>query len=266
MKVELTEIRDVRPAGRLIRFFATPDAAIAHICNHLLTWPECSAWAILLGDRLGAVDVSDADERYRLAKAVVRGERETTQPLYDAYALAASQACDDARKLGWRAESRDDGERVEALGLTGLYVVSEPGHLVTAYLPGQARVDERIFESTPTAANPLPREGSLELPDWKAGRRDRQRRHRKAKAREWDMPDRLYYELFRPAVRDVRARVCDSFDVLGRRVSRASDLGKVLPRMSELKPDRWRYLWDRVSQRDDSAEQPARRPAEGGEQ
>lgn len=171
MTVELTEIRDVRPKGRPIQFFATTEAAIAHICNHLLTAPECKAWAFLLDDQEDLVNASDPDERYRLAKAAVRGDCERVRPLYDRYANAVSRACDDARKLGWRAQGRDEDKRIEALGLTGVYVVCEPSHVVTAYLPGQSKVDERIFESTPTVANPLPREGNLGLPDWKAGRR-----------------------------------------------------------------------------------------------
>jgi hypothetical protein len=222
-----------------MRVFVTWEQARAHICDHLLTHPECRAWAVVLADEGCPVDLRDADLRWKTARALFDGEG---QELYDLYVCEIGLAADSARKLGWHAscEKKEKGKEISvALGLQGLLLVVDGDTLLSAFLGGQG-VASRTTEERPTRGNPLPREGSGPVAEPTQEARARARR-----AKRWGPEETLFYEVFRPAVQFVRRQTYDSFDLTGQPLSRHSSrdywrLRAVLPRMSQLKLEGWK--------------------------
>lgn len=276
---DLLNLPHVLPGRRRLRFFRSLRGAVEHLCHHLLTHPECLRWSLLSQWEEARLSASsepvelpqDADQRYRLAKTLLnaldrleesgeavaseRGDPASidTNGLYTFYARQAAQACDEAKKSGWWTSSSwappahdnhrgsPPGKRYEALGLLGVYVVFDAQQVVSVYLPQlfEGSPDFEVLSQKPSQKNPLPREGKLSLPDWNEEKNKRRRRAALARRRKRSLTEQIYYEIFRASVRSVRQRVCDSFDMTGRRISRASTLGATLPPMSRLSLEDW---------------------------
>lgn len=193
------------------QLFSSPQSALEHLADHVLTSPEAMAWAELLDPY--PVDPHDADARWRYARDLFRGTA-NPQPLYDAFVAVLERAAADAQACGLVAEL--DGTRV-ALGLDGvlLYIDTRHNVLRTAYLPNQgsaertAQAHARAQTPTPTnrTSDPLPREAPEQL-----GGRDlkpRDARAMQARRKRRDRDQRIYYHLFRPARTSVRATRLD---------------------------------------------------------
>lgn len=196
------------------------------------------------------------------------------------YARQAALACDEAKKSGWWTSSpwappaQDNhrgsppGKRYEALGLLGVYVVFDAQQVVSVYLPQlfEGSPDIEMLAQKPSQKNPLPREGKLSLPDWDEKKNERRRRAAMKRRRNRSLTEQIYYEIFRPSVRSVRQRVCDSFDITGRRISRASALGATLPPMSRLSLEDWKRLLgvETSTEENGSQENGSQEPAKRG--
>src|SRR5579885_207382 len=119
--------------GTNVLFFRDWQTASAHLRDHLLTAPECAAWALVAPEYRRIVDPTAEDARWSYAKQALATKGVSAQPLYDLYCEATGCDARDAATLGW---VRSDGAVTVALGTSGILMVIEDA-LMTAFLPGQ---------------------------------------------------------------------------------------------------------------------------------
>lgn len=191
-----------------IRVFATGKAAIDHMLDHLLTAPECEAWAVLLPGWSGTLIAQRGQpelvpERTRFFQRLRGSDGAAAQALYDDWRQVLDGQHQSAQKLGWIGTR--PGVRV-CLGIHAvlMIIVRTPGgsaRLKTAFIPGQGRPEEvraaraegrhRHDTSRPTSRRARWRE-KTRLSGWLEAN---------------GTPDQQYfYRVFRPAVRFLRDR------------------------------------------------------------
>jgi len=205
MSLQLQSFR--LPDGDVVRFFASVDGAVRHLLAHVLSMPEGAWWAVI---EPGFRELGDV-EAFRFRDAMRRAlsderEHEASQQLYLTYLAAARRAIEDAYALGWWAED-PDGARAH-LSPLGVVVILEPAPrslgvawvTVTAYVGAQ---------STPEAVRAHADASRRFARDRDDRMRPRRERGREAHARarreaSWSEEERLFYEVFRPAVRVIR--------------------------------------------------------------
>jgi hypothetical protein len=263
--LQLKKIKNIRRNRPDIEFFSSWRNAVSHILNHLLTYPECLAWAELIEDLADFVDVRDDNQRFRCAREYLKEEGRYAQPLYERYKEQTQLALTDARRLGWWGESEhgnDDpatagsdtigstDESIEFLGICGIYGVAGENSIKTAYLAGQTSIWGKVLQEMPTAKNPLPREGRCAVkPQWRRMKDRRARMADQKRKEKWSRLERVYYLLFRRAVQDVRCRFHDTSDMQGRREKGMAALRRRMPRMSQLDFPSWRKIWQELRER-----------------
>lgn len=246
-----------------VSIYDGPQDAWKHLQNHVLTAPECQAWAVVQPQLLDVIDLYDPDACWQFRRQVDRWSAHDTgdeaedqtkdhagenvlQPLYDRYAVAVQEAARSAQRLGWHV--RHELRRVTvALGLNGVLQVYKR-NLKTAFLPGHGNAQESI------AAR---REGRLRRdssPDSLAGsmrgmrigrtpsqralaREERRRQMRTAE----QSTDQKRYHVFRKAVQAIRAdnRVALNGDGTAHSTADYALLKAVLPSMSRLRLADW---------------------------
>jgi hypothetical protein len=227
---------------RDVRIFADWQRACDHLRDHLLTAPECHAWALVAPAYRDLLDPADGDARWRYDHAAQASSGAAAQPLYDLYAAAIVRAAGDAARLHWVFTC----ERVTvALGTCGLLLVV--GEAVqTAFLPGQGDAARTAAAGATTDPAGLPREGGMR--SGRPGRYDpaepeRERRARAERERQMSPDQLLYYRVFRPAAQFVRKCHHRQRDLRGRLLPGDYALLKeVLPPQSRLKFADWQAL------------------------
>ncbi|MBI4704883.1 MAG: hypothetical protein HY744_27580 [Deltaproteobacteria bacterium] len=204
------------PAGGQVRVFRSPEAALSHVRDHLLTAPECEGWALVAAGYAAIVDPFDAEARWRYCLEMHSSAGNSCADLYGLYASAIATALGDAWRLKWWVEVDRPAARVAAaLGTAGLLVMLEardgqPPCVLTAYLPGLGAAERvRAWASRGADAGPcdLLREGGTGMrrrrgEDGALGRRERLAQERREGA--WGPERRLFHRVFRPAVQFVR--------------------------------------------------------------
>ena len=215
--------------ARVVTFFADWRRAVEHLIDHVLTSPECEAWAIVAPQLGQHVDLADGLARTGLARSARESKGVEVQALFDVYQREAAEASRQAHVLGWHAQN--EGCFV-ALGVSGVFVLVEGDVVVTTYLPGQGNPEA---VSQPDDSRRLRRERH---PMRRAAPPDEDRRRREA---AWSDEERLFYRVFRPAVQFIRSQHHRARGLDGRlRKADAALLKDSLPRMSELGLDGWR--------------------------
>ena len=233
--------------GAALMVFATWEQAVQHLCDHLLSAPECHGWVILV-PRVREIVAPDADRaRLRYCQNAWETQGRSSQALYDLYAQEIIRTLQDARQLQWHCPS---GGAVIAFGTSGVLVVVEhqqgTQHVVkTAFLPGFGNPGTVVKSRDANG-----REVGLRRESQAAGpalsRRKRcardERAHERRMAR-WTGEERLYYMVFRVALRTIRS--WHYVRCPGRTSNRLGDYARlkdVLPPRSALKFDQWQAL------------------------
>lgn len=124
----------VRQGSATVVRFADRDRALEHLCDHVLTAPECEAWARILPEFVAWL-LTDSERRFKLARQIWRqpSPPEEVELLLAAYLEEIQLAIEQAQALGWWWPSGED--RVY-FGLNGLRVVVGKDVVRSAYLPG----------------------------------------------------------------------------------------------------------------------------------
>jgi hypothetical protein len=210
--------------------------------DHVLTAPECSAWAVVIPCLAETIGTDDADKRWNYAERAAADRGASAQPLYDLYCEAIALDSRDAAALHWFATP---GSVTAAIGTSGILMLIEQ-ELVTAFLPGQGSASAtRAAQEEGREARGLPRERSMR--SGRLGRKQHEspRESRRQQRREagWTPQERLYYRVFRPAVQFVRRSHHRCRDMYGR-LNRGEYalLKEVLPPSARLKYDDWLAL------------------------
>jgi hypothetical protein len=150
------------PFGK-VALFATPEKALKHLCDHVLTRPEAHYWAQLIPAFNDWLAASDADSLYRFARALwsARPPARAAQELYDGYASVIVQAMSEAIQQGWFwAENEADGPSWRGLGTSGTYVIWRQHAIRTAMLIGYTAPPGPTEKSAERKTNPLPRQNA----------------------------------------------------------------------------------------------------------
>jgi len=151
-------------AGGMLLIFRNWESACAHLCDHVLTWPEAEGWALILPAYSERVCVTNAQARFSLGEGTWRSKGVAVQWLYDEYAAAIKAALDIAQHQGWVWPDYNSTGDHKALGLSGVLVVFSKKAVRTAWLPGlvwsrrAAECRTAEYTSDMRQQNPLPRE------------------------------------------------------------------------------------------------------------
>lgn len=250
----------LRPVGRLtmetmphprggedVPIFGDWRSACDHIQRHLLTAPECHAWALVAPDLTEVIDLDDDRARWSLSRRATDGLDESLPILYELYCRAVHTASRDASQLGWIAARRSV---TIALGIDGILLVIE-SVLKTAFLPAQA--DPAVVASVEESGGPRSDSPSARIRGMRSGRAKNGLDPARVpvwqdRRSTWSRARRIYYEVFRPAVQFIRNQYHDGRDVRGRCLNDYGRLKDVLPPMSRLKFDDWQELRDSARQ------------------
>jgi hypothetical protein len=219
--------------GSYVAFFADLERALRHLGDHLLTAPECQGWALVLPALADHVDPHDAEARAAFFRRARSTHGVSAQAVFDLYREASARTASDAFLLNWHAS---DGPTTAALGTSGVLVLIDGPSVVTVYLPGQGD-PAAVRASGEAGAGCLGRERQLMRRPEHRGRRERQEQERREARRSPE--ERLYYDVFRPAVQFLRKRYHRSWTLDGERRHDDALLKKVLPPMSRLGLEGW---------------------------
>jgi hypothetical protein len=216
------------------------EAAGLHLRDHLLTAPECHAWAVVAPAYLDVLDPADADCRWRYWEQAQASEGATAQALYDLYCAATAADAADARELRW---VRVEGRITVAVGTSGVLLVVEEDTVQTAFLPGQG--DPEATRQVRAAASPergLVRERGMRSGRGASGE-DRGAREQAQQARreaDWTADERLYHKVFRRCLQFIKRCHHRHRDMHGRLLRHDYALLKdCLPARNQLKYDAW---------------------------
>jgi hypothetical protein len=220
--------------------------ACEHLRDHLLTAPECYAWADVLPEYADILDPASEDARWRYAQEAMATGGRRAQALYDLYSAATARDARDAALLAWHCT---EGDVTVALGTSGILLVVEDV-VRTAFLPGQGSpLQTQLARDLPEDSAGLPRQAGMRTPrparPALAGSTKEQRERREREAL-WSREQRLYYHVFKPSVQFVRECHHRHRDMHGKLLRRDYALLKeVLPPLSRLKFHHWMELRER---------------------
>ncbi len=223
--------------GQAVTVFASWIRACEHLRDHLLSRPECRVWTLLSPHIRDLLDCEDRKAVYQLCRQWQADRGVSAQPLYDLYCQAICQALVDALRpdLEWVSTRQVGGRTITAfLGINGILGLIGDTTLVTAYVPGQrdreayhkacqeferaaeeAKDPENWFDPRPLRDRESVREYTQRPSDGRRLRRGmptlgeerRDGRHCGEHTENWSEDERLFYRVFRPAVRTIRAAV-----------------------------------------------------------
>lgn len=251
--LQLTKLANLVGNQHNVKAFSDWRTALDHLCNHVLTNPECEGWAIINPRLLDIVDLANHDARYQFAKKACDTEGMSAQELFNEYAQAVNKAISDSKKLGWFVCFGNNNHVL--IGISGLLAVIEDNVLRTAFLPGQgnasAVVENRI--ESKNWHSPLPRERRVRHTSDDEKRKKNHREIEKLKKRisQWNNNEKAYYLVFRPSIGNIWSANTSTFDFNGTiRSSRHYFLLKsVLPRRKQLSLEHWQSLRDQCENR-----------------
>lgn len=252
--LQLLPVRRPGQASLSVSIYDTAQDAWKHLQNHVLTAPECEAWAVVHPELLEVVDLHDANARWQFGQQVNRSESpdapegtaQSLQHLYDRYAVAVQEAANSADRLGWHVCHQ--GRRVTvALGINGVLQIYRKA-LKTAFLPGHGNAYETLAARR---ENRLRRDAASDsladsIRGMRAGRTPseravaREQRRRQAHVAEQSLDQKRYY-VFRKAVQTIRSDNRAALNSEGTAHSTADYalLKAVLPPMSKLRLSDW---------------------------
>lgn len=234
--------------SRQVPFFRNWCTAVEHLRDHLLTAPECFAWAIVAPDYRSLVDPDDAEGRFRYVEQARTSQGASAQALYDLYRETSALDARDAATLHWfvSVDSLTVG-----VGTSGICLLIEES-VLTAFLPGQGDPQATLTAkgkrtcSGDALPRGLPRERGMRSGRGRTGRPDLSPREQMARERRqatWSELQRIYYEAFRPSIQYIRQAHHAHRDMLGRSiVNDYARLKDVLPRRKQLQYEHWRAL------------------------
>ncbi|TVS20133.1 MAG: hypothetical protein EA424_05500 [Planctomycetaceae bacterium] len=244
--LRLGTVTDPARPDESARFFVDWESAHRHLCDHLLTAPECFGWQLVAPQYVQMCDPEDADARWSYAQQSADSQCGTAQPLYDLYHAAVTRDTDDSSVLGWYHGNR---RLTVCLGTSGILAIIEQQAVVTAFLPGQGSGHDTRAGQQAEASRVLPRESGMR--SGRSGRRSRDaiehdRHVRQQREAAWSAAQRLYYRVFKPAVQFVKRGHHRHRDLHGRLIRGDYALLKdVLPPLSQLKYEHWVLLRQR---------------------
>ncbi len=218
-----------------LTIFRDEAAAREHVGKHVLGPEEADAWALVVPLMLEVADIASPSQRSRLYQYVRGGKREVFEALYELYAKSIVLNLEDACLLGWKnvEERGRRGWVGVALGTSGLLIVAENGVIKTAFLAGQA---------DPEDGNSSSRSAVSSLSNRHRMRRGYRPRVPPPREARWSDAERLYYRVFRPALRFARRCVYEYAPGVSGLRSRRSDywlLKDVLPTIRSVRYERW---------------------------
>jgi hypothetical protein len=234
--------------ARTVRIFDTWELACDHLQSHLLTEPECRAWALVIPEIRDLVELEEPESRWAYYQRAKLTEGGAAQKLYDAFSQSVRTAAGEAHRLRWFASRPASSAKTVtvALGTAGILMVVETW-LVTAFLPGQGdpqavrEQQERggIRKDVADSARPGIRSGR----SGRTGPKDHGERARLTRQGSWSESEKLYYLVFKPAVQFIRSQYYDELGSRGEHHRGDYGLLKdVLPRMSQLGYDQWQAV------------------------
>lgn len=254
MTLKLTSFANPRNPHRVAVFRQT-DHALDHIRDHLLTAPECDAWA-LIHSGLSTIIPQDPKQRWKLYESAVQSRGTSVQELYDDFAALIEEASSVSSALNWWVQQGTVTAGLSKLGVLVLLDFNEPGAAVpevvrTAFLPGQgSREKTRESKNRPAEGTGLMREGASRgmrngaRRKWT--RKGSEARRQAARRTRWSVEQRIFFDVFRPAVQTIRDSYWDSNARRARKRGTEQHeyalLKKELPPNSELGFDDWREL------------------------
>ena len=235
MTLILRELRAPNALGA-VQGFPTAVEAVCHLCDHVLTAPECHGWNLVLG---GWDELFDqADQRWKYARQATTSDGASAQELYDDYCCAAQRSMDESSATNWWVV---DGDTLATFSTNGVLVVahlmSEPT-IATIFLPGQGH-GVLVGRGDSRGTTPLPREcrRRMRSGQHRIGRPDR------ADSAEWGREERLFFRVFRPAVQFIKRCHFDAMDYqLRRRKHEYALLKKKLPATNGMTFEWWQAL------------------------
>jgi hypothetical protein len=225
-----------------VSFYADWQTACRHLQNHVLTAPECHAWALVDPQYRQILDAENSDARWRYCEQASASQGETAQPLYDFYCGAVTRDAQDAAVLTWH---RSQGRLTVALGTSGILILVEDV-VTTAFLPEQGDPQATRDSQQGPKDGGLPRERGMRT--GRPGCRDgqvvaREERIRLQRETAWTRAQRLYYRVFKPAVQFVKRCHHRSRDMYGGLTRGDYALLKdALPHLSQFKYEDWAAL------------------------
>ena len=124
--------------ARTVRIFDTWELACDHLQSHLLTEPECRAWALVIPEIRDLVELEEPESRWAYSQKAKQTEGGAAQKLYDAFSQSVRTAAGEAHRLKWFTSRPVSSWKTVtvALGTAGILMVVE-SWLKTAFLPGQ---------------------------------------------------------------------------------------------------------------------------------
>jgi hypothetical protein len=234
-----------RDSERNVRVFPDLASARAHVRDHLLTAPECEAWALIAPGYAKVIAPGEDRQRLDLARHLEDDPEGTFLPLFEVYCQVLTAETADATILGWAADSATRDVTV-TLGTGAVLCLIEdppsgPGPVVrTAFIPGMGE-PEAVLSAKRDDQGSLPRERPQRHQGTIASRTS-ERRQRQERGREdrFSWPERVYYGVFRPAVQFLRTQYLRNRDYQGRIIRHDYAMLKdVLPSCSQLKYESW---------------------------
>lgn len=249
-KLQLVDIPHPVVPRSSVRVFRDAESACRHLRDHLLTAPECDAWAIICPEYADLIDLNHPNSRFRFWQEVQRTEGLSAKALYDIYCRAIRANAEDAKTLGWLVGNK---HTIIALGTDGLVIIFHHDTVTTAFLPGKG-TPEAVRDQRHANPRGLPRESGMRSgrPNrWTEEAAHRDRLIRQRREASWTRDQRIYYCVFRPSLQFLRRvqRVLPKTNgnktVLGYEA-----LKQVIPPLSLLKWPIWQHLRRRCGRED----------------
>ena len=206
------ELKQILGRGGYYQVFASQEKALKHMGNHVLTAPECRAWAVIMPEWKATLDPREEpplNAREALKEQLMEGDQEIAQKLYNSWLEAIKSQYKSAENLNW-AECQ--GDVLLAFGPHAVLVVvsgmkkMEAGAtrvVVTAFIPGQGQAGEtqaaqrmgRLRNDTPDPSERRTRGRDMQ---------ERQLLQARRSQRMLNPDDWYFNQVFKPAVKFLR--------------------------------------------------------------
>ena len=229
--------------------FVNEKTAIQHLIYHVLTPLECHAWHEVLSRQFEVLDESteSLDACFQM-RAKLSEHPETAlseEPIavvIQAYFTEIDRQRSESEILGWHATI--DNVRV-ALDTSGVVSIrrlqSSMDGVQSAFLPGYGTVQGTVASQiTPTDPHARITKRSWMRGDDRARKKDPGQNDIKCRMEQrqsWSNSQRIYYLVFRSVLKTIRSWQGEHKSGVG-----LESLKQVLPSMSQLKYEQWRYL------------------------
>ena len=134
--------------GATVEVFADWGRAVEHLCDHVLTAPECDGWKVVVVGWEEVLNLDDGSCRLEYSKNARFPQGHSAQQLFDLYAEAIRLAALDAKNLGWHGS---DGPVTVALGTSGVLVFSRRacGNWITPCATARPWLSRSVSHLTP---------------------------------------------------------------------------------------------------------------------